>query len=66
MYEYLSSFRKVTRTVYDLLIEDESHLSKYVGRWLKEIPETDPILFRQAFNKYKKCTEIVKFTDFQY
>ena len=65
LFDTLSQFPKVTCSVYDMLIDDELRLNKYVARWVNTGCVIDPIKLRMAFVKYDKCIKTVKYLDFQ-
>ena len=67
LYEKLSKGTKITKIVYEMLIDDENHWQKYWNRWSALLqPMVQEEVFKTCFINLPLATKIVKFRDFQY
>ena len=62
----LRKTNKISRTVYQSLIDIDTHLGKYLGRWSKKGFSPDFSEYKKAFFHLYQCTSITKLQDFQY
>ena len=69
LYDQLIVSTKISRRVYDMLIDDgDKTLTKYVNKWVNKynIDRFDYELYFESFTNLLYCTKITKYRDFQY
>ena len=66
LYDKLSSNKTVSRTVYEILINDDNAMQKYIHRWSDRGLDLNVAKFYEAFKRLYQCTRITKYRDFQY
>ena len=65
LYDKLSKITKPTKIIYDMFIDDDKHLLKYLNRWEQDNFTFDLLTFSNDFHRLN-AIKIIKFKDFQY